>query len=80
MFQTFCFNMFLKFFGVPLEHPSRAHQKMEQPKWAPKSTHSECSKYLFFERLFRILVFCIRFWRTLLFRFVFKICKNALVL
>ena len=78
--QTVYFKLFLTFIGGPLKHPSCAHQKMEQPKWAPKSAHSECSKYVFFQRFFKIWVFCIRFWRTLLFRFVFKICKKALVL
>ena len=75
--QTIYLKMVLKFFGAPLEHPSWAHQKMEQPKWVPKSGHSECSKCYFFHRFLTILVFCIRFWRALLFRFVFKICKKA---
>ena len=45
--QTVYFKLFLTFIGGPLEYPSWAHPKMEQPKWAPKSAHSECSKYLF---------------------------------
>ena len=39
--QTIDFKMVLKLFGAPLEHPIWAHPKMEQPKWAPKSGHSE---------------------------------------
>jgi hypothetical protein len=78
--QTVYLNLFWTFFGAPLEHPIWAHQKMEQPKWAPKSGHSECSKYAFLQRFLKIWVFCLRFWRAILFGFVFKICKKALVL
>jgi hypothetical protein len=78
--QSICFPLLLMFFGAPLEHPSCAHQKMEQLKGAPKSVHSECSKYSFFQRMLQILFFCIRFWCTLLLRSAFEICKMALVL
>ena len=44
-FQTVYFKLFLMFIGGPLKHPSCAHQKKEEPKWAPKSAQSECSKY-----------------------------------
>jgi len=78
--QTVYFKLLLTFSGAPLKHLSCAHQKMEQPKWAPKSAHSECSKYVFFRRCLINVVFRLRFWRAILFRFVFKICKKALVL
>ena len=45
--QTIYFNMVLKFLGAPSEHPSWAHQKMEQPKWAPKSSLGDRAKHLF---------------------------------
>ena len=52
--QTNYFKTFLKLLGAPLEHPSCPHQKMEQLKWAPKSAHSECSKYTFSKQFQRI--------------------------
>ena len=51
MFQTICFNMFLKFLGVPLEHPSCAHQKMDYPKWI-KSSQGNRTKHCFFRTYF----------------------------
>jgi hypothetical protein len=78
--QTVYFKLFWTFIGGPSKHPSCAHEKMEQPKWAPKSAHSECSKYLVFRRFLKIVVFCLRFWRAILFRFVFKMYKKTLVL
>ena len=78
--QTIYFKLFSKFVGASLEHPRSAHKKMEQPKWAPKSAYSECSKYLLFQRFLIIMVFRLLFWRTIIFRFVFKTCKNTLAL
>jgi hypothetical protein len=78
--QTVYFKLFLMFCGAPLEHPSCAHQKMEQPKWAPKRAHSGCATYLFFKRFLMILVLCLHFWHAILFRFLCKTCKKALVL
>ena len=45
--KTVYFKLFLTFIGAPLKHPSCAHQKMEQLKWAPKIAHTECSKCSF---------------------------------
>ena len=47
MSQTICFKLFLKLFGVPLEHPSCAHQKMDYPKWTPKSSQGNRTEHLF---------------------------------
>jgi hypothetical protein len=53
--QTIYFIMFFLFVGAPVEHLSCAHQKMEQPKWAPKSAQSECSKCCYFPIRFKDL-------------------------
>ena len=45
--QTIYFNMFLNIFGVPLEHPLCAHQKMDHPKWTPKSSPGDRTKHSF---------------------------------
>ena len=70
--QTIYFQMFWNLFGARPEHPSCAHQKMDQLKWTPKSAHSECSKYVFSQPFLKILFFRIRFERTLLLRSAFK--------
>ena len=77
--KTVCFKMFLKLLGAPSEHPSCAHKKMDQPKWTPKSAHSKCSKYLYYQGFLTNLFFGGRFWHALLLRPICKICKVAMV-
>ena len=65
--KTVYFRMFWMFFGTPLEHPILRTKKMDQPKWTPKSAHSDCAKYLFFQHIWKILFFVADFRCTNLF-------------
>ena len=55
--QTMCFKLFLIFFGDPLEHPICAHQKMDHPKWTPKSSQGNRTEHLFSGLILQILLF-----------------------
>ena len=45
--QTIYFKIVLNIFGVPPEHPLCAHQKIDHPKWTPKSAQGDRTKHLF---------------------------------
>ena len=78
--QTICFNMFLKFFGAPLEHPSCAHQKMDHPKWSPKSSQGNHTKQSFSGHILHILLFGIHLVAAPSVPFIWKISKKTLFL
>ena len=50
--QTIYFKMFWNLFGARPEHPSCAHQKMDQLKWMPKSAQGDRTKHVFLKRFF----------------------------
>ena len=79
MSQTICFKLFLKFFGVPLEHPSCAHQKMDYPKWLPKSSQGNRTKHDFSGRILLILIFGIHLVAAPSVPFMWKIIKKSLI-
>ena len=78
--QTIYFKMVLTFFGAPSEHPSWAHQKMEQPNWAPKSSLGDRAKHLFSSLFFLFLFSGIVLMASPNRPFIFKICNIASVL
>ena len=80
MFQTTCFKLFLKFWGVPLEHPSCAQQKMEYPKWTPKSSQGNRTEHLFSGLVSQILLFGIHLVTAPSMPLIWKISKKALYL
>ena len=55
--QTVYFKRFWTFFGIPLEHPRSGHEKMDQRKWTPKSSHGDGAKYSFFQHILQIMLF-----------------------
>jgi hypothetical protein len=67
--QTMYFKLFLKLFRAPPEHLSCAHQKIDQPKWTPKSAQGDRTKHSFSNSF---VAFCVllhrlgdRPWRAL---------------
>jgi len=62
---NYVFQYVLQFFEALLEYPRCAHEKMKQPTWAPKSAHSECSKQLVFNYVFKMFFFCGHLWLAL---------------
>ena len=56
MAQTMYFKMFWNLFGAPPEHPSCAHQEMDQCKWTLKSAQGDRAKHSF-SNLFLQFVF-----------------------
>ena len=78
--QTVYFKLFWMFFGAPLEHPIWAHQKMEQPKWAPKSSPVDRTKHSFSKLFLLILFFGIVLMASPNVPFIFKIWNIAVVL
>ena len=77
--QTICFNMFLKFVGGPLEHPSCAHQKMDHPKWTPKSSQGNRTKHSFSGRILLILIFGIQVVAAPSMLFILQISKKVFI-
>ena len=45
--RTSYFKLFSRLFRAPPEHPSCAHQKIDQLKWTPKSAPGDRTKHLF---------------------------------
>ena len=68
MSQTFIFKYFLTFYGTPLEHPSACVKQMDQPKWTAKGSQGDCAKYYVLQHIFKILSFCGRSRRALIFQ------------
>ena len=77
--QTICFKMFLKFFRAPLEHPSCAHQKMDHPKWTPKSSQGNRTKHSFSRRILLILIFGIQVVAAPSMLFILQISKKTFI-
>ena len=75
---TCCFYMFLKLFGAPLKHPSCAHQKMDHPKWTPKSSQGKRTKHSFFELILQTLLFGIHLVAAPSAPFICKSMKKAM--
>ena len=78
--QTIYFKMFLNIFGVPPEHPLCAHQKMDHPKWTPKSAQGDRTKHSFLKLFLLFLFFGLHLVTAPAVPFIFKICNIALVL
>ena len=72
--------MFLNIFGGPPEHPLSAYQKMDHPKWTPKSAQGDRTKHLFLNLFLLILFFGLVLVAAPGVPFIFKICNFALVL
>ena len=78
--QTIYFKMFLNIFGGPPEHPLSAHQKMDHPKWTPKSAQGDRSKHSFSKLFLLILFFGLILVAAPGEALIFKKCNIALVL
>ena len=74
--QTICFKLFLKLFGGPSKHPICAHQKMDHPKWTPKSSQGNRTKHCFSGRILLILIFGIHLVAAPSVPFMWKIIKK----
>ena len=68
--------MFLKLFGAPLKHPSCAHQKMDHPKWTPKSSQGNRTKHSFSGLILQTLLFGIHLVAATSVPFIWKILKK----
>ena len=77
--QTIYVKMFLDIFGVRPEHPLCAHQKMDHPKWTPKSAQGDRTKHLFSYCFLLILFFGLLLVTAPGVPFIFKKSNIALV-
>ena len=79
MSQTICFKLFLNLFGGPSEHPICAHQKMDYPKWTPKSSQGNRTEHLFSGLILQILLFGIHLVAAPSVPFMWKIIKQSFI-
>ena len=80
MLQTIYFKIVLNIFGVPPEQSLCALQKIDQPKWTPKSTQGDRTKHSFLSLFLLILFFGLHLVTVPGVPFIFNICNIALVL
>ena len=73
-------KLFLNLFGAPPEHPSCAHQKIDQLKWTPKSARGDLTKLAFSNFCLHFLLVGVDLVTALGVPFILNICNIALVL